>query len=239
MFLFFYKKISFDFNSLKATVILGFFNFLAFSLQTIALKFTPSNIIGLITGLYVIFTPFVALFVLKRKVNLYNLIGAFLAFFGMYLLVGNGVKITLGIGEILTILCAVAIAFHISFTEIYARKYNIYSLVTFQFLFISIFSLFFISFENRHFSFSFNVIFALLITSLFATVFAYYVQTKAQQYISATKTAIIYALEPLSAAVFGIFNGEKLKIFQIMGGGLIILAMIVSEVGEKLFQKRD
>ena len=237
MMIFFYNKISIDFNSLKAAFVLGIFNFLAFSLQTVALKFTLSSVVGLITGLYVIFTPFVAIFILKRKVNIYNLIGAFLAFAGMYLLIGSGVQIHFGVGEILTLLCALAVAFHISFTEIYARKYNIYTLVTFQFLFIALFSSLFVPFEKHQIRFSFNVIFALIITSVFATVFAYYVQTTAQKYISATKTAIIYALEPLSAGIFGIFVGEKLNLIQIVGGILIIKAMIISEVGDKIISK--
>ena len=237
MLLFFYKKITFNKNAIKAAFILGFFNFAAFSLQTLALKFTLSSVVGIITGFYVIFTPFVALFILKRKVNFYNIFGAFLAFFGMYLLIGTNVKITLGIGEILTLINALAVAFHISFTEIFARKHNIYTLVAFQFLFISLFSLIFIPVENHPVTISFNVIIALFITSVFATFFAYYVQTTAQKYISATKTAIIYALEPLSAGIFGIFVGEKLKFIQITGGVLIILAMIISEIGDKIISK--
>ncbi len=234
MFMIFHKKISFKKEAVIAALWLGVFNFTAFATQTFALLHTSSSIVGLITGLYVIFTPFIAMLIFKRKVKTHNIIGAFMAFAGMYLLTSSKVDFNFGIGEILTLICAVVFALHIVFTEIYARKYNIYTLVTFQFLFVSIFSLILFPAEPSKIKFSYNVITALIITSLFATAFAYYVQTTAQKFISATKTAIIYAIEPLSATLLGITLGEKLSLKQIIGAFMIIISTIISEVGDKI-----
>ncbi len=234
MLIIFYKKISLKKEAVIAAFLLGLFNFTAFATQTFGLLYTSSSIVGLITGLYVIFTPFLAMLIFKEKVKPHNIIGAFLAFFGMYLLTSGNLNFSLGIGEILTLICAIVFALHIVFTEIYARKYNNYTLVTFQFLFVSLFSLLLFPTEKPKMNFSFNVILALIITSLFATAFAYYVQTTAQKYISATKTAIIYALEPLSATFLGITMGEKLTIKQIIGAIIIVISTIISEIGDKL-----
>jgi drug/metabolite transporter (DMT)-like permease len=72
--------------------------------------------------------------------------------------------------------------------------------------------------------------------SFFATVFAFFVQTYAQKYTTPTKTAIIFALEPVTAAFFGVIYGEKLTLLQIIGGILVIIATIISEVGDKFIK---
>ncbi|WP_456479916.1 DMT family transporter [Nautilia sp.] len=236
MFIIFYKKISFDKDSLKAAIILGVFNFLVFSFQTFGLLYSPSSIVAFITGLYVILTPVVAFFVFKKHISVYALIGVVLAFFGIFLLTGADIR-GFGRGEMLTLVSTIFVALHINYTDIYSKKYNLYTLVTFQFLTVGILSLGFVPFEKGEIRFSRSVAVALVITVVFATVFAYFIQTYAQKFTTPTKTAIIFAMEPVSAAVFGYFYGEHLSIIQITGAVLVILAMLIAEIGDSLFRK--
>ncbi|GAB6074637.1 DMT family transporter [Nautilia lithotrophica] len=236
MFIIFYKKISFDKDSLKAAFILGIFNFLVFSFQTFGLLYSPSSIVAFITGLYVILTPIVAFFIFKKHISVFAIIGVILAFLGIYLLTGADIG-GFGKGEILTLISTVFVAFHINYTDIYSKKYNLYTLVTFQFFAVGILSLLFVPFEKGHTTFSTDVLIALIVTILFATIFAYFIQTYAQKFTTPTKTAIIFAMEPVSAAIFGYFYGEHLSIIQILGAVLVIIAMLIAEIGDLLFKK--
>ena len=230
MLIIFLKKIEFSKECLKASVILGIFNFGGYGFQTVALYFSPSSIVAFLTGLFVIFTPLFSFFIFKKKAQKKSILSAFLAVIGLYFLVLSD-NLSIAKGELLALICAVFYALHVTFTDIYSKKYNIFTLVTFQFLTVSLLSLIFIPFENiSSIHFSNQAIIAVLVTSLIATVFAFFVQTYAQQYTTPTKTAIIFALEPVTAAFFGYFNGEILSLKQIFGGILVIIAMIISEI---------
>jgi drug/metabolite transporter (DMT)-like permease len=236
MFILFYKKISFDKESLKAALLLGIFNFLVFSFQTFGLLYAPSSVVAFITGLYVILTPIVAFFIFKKRISPYAIIGVILAFLGIYLLTGANIG-SFGKGELYTFIATVFVALHINYTDIFSKKYNLYTLVTFQFLAVALLSLIFIPFEKGSVTFSKDVIIALTVTVLFATVFAYFIQTYAQKFTTSTKTAIIFAMEPVSAAIFAYFYGETLSLIQITGAVLVILAMLISELGDLFFRK--
>jgi len=236
MYLFFYKKIVIDRKSIIAAFVLGFFNFLAYALQTIGLYYLPSNIVAFLTGLFVVLTPIIAFFIFKKSISIYAIIGVVLSFTGIYFLTAGEIAFSLPI--ILVIICAVSYAFHVNFTDIYSKKYNIFTLVTFQFLAVSLFSLFFIPFENTsNIHFSFTVIFAIIITVLIATVFAFFVQTFAQKFTTPTKTAVIFAMEPVTASIFGYLYGENLTIKQLIGGLLVILAIIITEAGKNIIKQ--
>lgn len=236
MFILFYKKISFDKESLKAAFLLGVFNFLVFSFQTFGLLYAPSSVVAFITGLYVILTPIVAFFIFKKRISPYAIIGVILAFLGIYLLTGANIG-SFGKGELYTFIATVFVALHINYTDIFSKKYNLYTLVTFQFLAVALLSLIFIPFEKGSVTFSKDVIIALTVTVLFATVFAYFIQTYAQKFTTSTKTAIIFAMEPVSAAIFAYFYGETLSLIQITGAVLVILAMLIAELGDLFFRK--
>ena len=235
MFALFYKKIELNKSAIKYASILGVFNFIAFATQTIALNYTSSAIVAFITGLNVVFVPILAFLLFKKIASIYSIIAVLISAIGVYFLTMSG-SLSVGIGEFLTLICAVFVALHINYTDILAKKENIYTLVTFQFLTISILSFIFAIFEDKsRFVFSYNVVLAIVITSVFATVFAFLVQTAAQKYTTATKTAIIFTLEPLTAAIFSYFWGEPLSYAQIFGSFLIIVAMLISELRDKIF----
>ena len=72
---------------------------------------------------------------------------------------------------------------------------------------------------------------AIIITAVFATVYAFLIQTYMQQFTTASKTAIIFAMEPVSAAIFAYFMiSETLTSIQLSGAVLIVLATIIAEV---------
>ena len=214
-------------------VILGCFLFSAFATQTFGLAYTKSSIIAFLTGLNVIIVPFLAYVVFKEHVRKMVFISSLIAVCGLYLLTMSG-TLSLGKGEILGIICALLFALQILFTDKYSKRVNVYLLVLFQFITVTILSLLFsISLDSVTFDLNFNNTFlkALIITSIFATVYAFLIQTYMQQFTTPTKTAVIFSMEPVSAGVYGYFVGnELLSSIQLFGATLIIFALLLAEI---------
>lgn len=214
-------------------VILGILLFSAFATQTFGLIYTKSSIVAFITGLNVICVPFLAYFIFKENIGRNVLIASFIAVFGLYLLTMSG-TLTLGKGELLTLICAFLFALQIIYTGKFSKRVNIFLLVLFQLITVTTLSLFFsLIFESVTFNLTYDYAFfkAVIITAIFATVYAFLIQTYMQQFTTATKTAIIFAMEPVSASIFAYLSvGEILTTLQINGAILIVFATIIAEI---------
>ena len=217
-------------------ILLGVFLFLGFAAQTFGLAYTKSSIVAFITGLNVICVPFLAYFIFKDKVRKNVFVGSLVAVSGLYLLTMSGV-VTLGKGEFLSLIGAFLFALHIIFTGKFSKEINVYLLVFFQLITVAILSLCFsLTFDNTTFFIVYDYTFfkAVIVTALFATVYAFLIQTYMQQFTTATKTAIIFTMEPVSAAIFAYLTvSEVLTITQIWGAVLIILATLIAEINIK------
>lgn len=222
-----------DKDSMFYGVILGSALFAGFATQTFGLLYVKSSIVAFITGFNVIFVPFLAYVFFKDMVRRNVLIGSFVALLGLYALTMSG-KLSFGYGEFLVLICALMFAIHIVLTGKFSLKGDVFIIVCFQFLTVTLLSLLFsITFEEVTFAIEFNevVLKAIIITSLFATVYAFLIQTYFQQYTTATKTAIIFTMEPVSAAFYAYFVGnENLTTVQVVGALLIIVAMLLTEL---------
>ena len=214
-------------------VILGILLFSAFATQTFGLIYTKSSIVAFITGLNVICVPFLSYFIFKENIGRNVLIASFIAVFGLYLLTMSG-TLTLGKGELLTLICAFLFALQIIYTGKFSKRVNIFLLVLFQLITVTTLSLFFsLIFESVTFNLTYDYAFfkAVIITAIFATVYAFLIQTYMQQFTTATKTAIIFAMEPVSASIFAyLIVEETLTTLQINGAILIVFATIIAEI---------
>jgi drug/metabolite transporter (DMT)-like permease len=214
-------------------IILGIFLFSAFATQTFGLSYTKSSIVAFITGLNVICVPFLAYFIFKDHIKKNVLIATFIAVIGLYLLTMSG-ALTIGKGELLTLMCAFLFALQIIYTGKFSKEVNVFLLVLFQLITVAVLSLgFSLLLDDVTFNLSYDYAFfkAVLITAVFATVYAFLIQTYMQQFTSATKTAVIFAMEPVSASIFAFLSvGELLTNIQISGAILIVFATIIAEV---------
>lgn len=241
--------VKFDRNSVLYGLFLGAFLFSDFALQTYALKFTLSSTVAFIVGLNVVIVPFLMLIFFKTKIGIFSFIGALLAILGLYFLSGASFGIR-GLGEILSLSSALFFAFHVIFTGKFAKICNIYILICTQFFMVAFLSLVFaINFDkilpnsvqiirNLQISYEINFIIVVFLTSIFATVIAFFIQTFAQIYTTPAKTALILTFEPVSAGILGYLWGEKLLMIQIFGAILIIFAILLSEVGNLIFKNK-
>ena len=243
--------VKFDRGTIGRGVFCGLMLFCDFSCQTIALDYTLSSTVAFILGLNVVIVPFLMLAFFGKKVGASAFGGAVVALLGLYFLSGASGAVGFGIGERLTLVSAFAYALHIVFTGVCARKSNLYGFVIVQFICVCVCALIAAVFAphaefegeikvlgNLIFSPSFDFVFALVLTSIFATVAAFVIQTMAQNRgVSEIKTVLIFALEPVSAGIMGYAFGEKLSALQILGAALILAGILLSELGGLLGAK--
>jgi drug/metabolite transporter (DMT)-like permease len=227
-----------------AGFMLGVWLCLGYALQTIGLLYTTSSKAGFITGLNVVIVPFLSFIILKQRPSFNAVVGSILATCGLYLLTASG-DMSINKGDVFVFLCAIAFALHIVTTSIYATKFSPILLTTIQVQTVSIIC-FICSYLFEDWSliplstfFEFDVWLALLITALFATTIAFFIQTHFQQYTSPTRVALIFALEPVFAALTAyIWNDERLQQAALFGAVLILLGMILSELPQHIWQRK-
>ncbi|MCW8799403.1 MAG: DMT family transporter [Desulfobacter sp.] len=221
-----------DWKTLLRGSVLGVMLFGGFALQTLALLYTSASNTAFLTGLNVIFVPLLYAVIFRKAIAAKSLAGAVLAFIGLYLLCASGTSWSFNKGDLLGFACSICIAIHIIYTGKYARECDIYWLTTIQLGVIGLMSLL-IAYVTGHDALAWypEIRNALIICVLFATIFAFLVQTGMQQFISPSSTALIFCLEPVFAAICAYFLiDENIGITGLIGAVLILLGMILSEI---------
>ena len=105
---------------LLSGAVLGFFLFAATAIQTVALQTTDAGVCAFLTTAYVVWSPFLAWAIFKKKPNKQCLLAVVFAIIGIGLLsLTKGFGI--GFGELLTLLCGVGYALHIVFSDNYTE----------------------------------------------------------------------------------------------------------------------
>ncbi|MFD1738446.1 DMT family transporter [Bacillus salitolerans] len=229
-----------------AGIVIGTSLFLGYALQTFGLLYTSSSKAGFITGLSVVLVPLFAFVLLKQKPRLVAIVGSVIAVIGLFLLT-IGDNFSFNMGDILVLGCAVAFAMHIILISKYTNAFPTLLLTLGQILAVSILSIIFsLLFEdwklalNPQIIFEKEVVIALLVTSFLATAFAFFAQTKLQQYTTPTRVALIFATEPVFAAVTAYFwASERLGIMALVGCIFIFCGMIFAELPEKKKRKSN
>ncbi|MCL5029821.1 MAG: DMT family transporter [Bacteroidetes bacterium] len=247
----FYLKIRKRFNKTitLSGILLGTMFFLGFATQTIGLKYTSATKSGFITGTFVIFTPIFQLLFEKKRPSKGNLFGVVLVLAGLIFLSSKGNSILdifheigegFNIGDFFTLLGAIFFAMYLVYLDILIKKFEFFPLVILQVGSTAVLGIIFsiglsaFSVETITISISKNLIFALLYTSILATVVSTTLQTKFQKYLTPTKVGIILSFEPIFSAItaFIILN-ERISHFSFLGGLFIFTGLLVTELFDK------
>lgn len=222
-----------------------------FWLQTDGLRFTTTSKSGFITGLYVIFTPMVAL-LFGDRLRPSHALGALVATAGLALLVREPGTPWGGWnrGDTETLLGAVLCGFHIVMTSHFSRRSSGWVLAFMQVAVTGACSLLLTlclpapcGFQGAGVALAKGGTWvALGFMGLLATTLAFYVQSTYQARLGATESAIIFSSEPVwtaALAMSGWVPGirEHLSPLQLAGGGLILAATLVAELGPRLLKR--
>jgi drug/metabolite transporter (DMT)-like permease len=241
------RRVRPDRRSVLDGLVLGAILVTIFWLQTDGLRFTTTAKSGLITSLYVPFTPIFAFF-LKDRIKGAHAFAALLAGIGMYLLVhvpGN-LWSGWGRGEFETLACAVLCAFHVIYTTQFSRRSDGLVLAFMQVAVTGIvsalitlalpaphgFQTMLAGLQHR------DVQIAIAFMVGFTTIFCFWGMTSMQKYLSATEAAVVYSFEPVTATLVGVYwVGENFLPSQKMGAALIVIAMLSAELLPRLIAR--
>ena len=220
---------------------LGALLFAGFITQTAGLQYTTPSRSGFLTGLSVLLVPFVGLLLFRKWPSPPVLLGVALAVAGLWLLTGgiSGGGGATAKGDLLTIACAVVFAFYIVLLEPAARVHRSTPLVAAQLWVVTFLALLALPFVPRHLAASPALWWAVVYTGVLSTAVCLLAQTWAQARTSAVRAALIFALEPVFAAVWSVALGrERLGGRELAGGTLIVLGIVAAELGGALWARR-
>jgi len=211
-------------------LLIGVFLFLGYATQTVGLQYTTASNAGFITGLNVVLVPIFVAYYQKKMPPNPIIFGAFCAMIGLGLL-SIGDNFAINSGDPIVLACAFFFAAHIFFVGRFASEVNATVLTAFQILTVSLFSgLFTLAIPQPPMIFSGYVWFGLILTTLVCTSLAFFLQSKMQQFTSASHTAIIFAAEPVFSAVFAyLLAGEVLNPRGYLGAALVLSGILIAE----------
>lgn len=214
--------------------------------QTDGMRFTTTAKSGFITGLYVLFTPLIAV-VAGQRIKLTTAIGTVIATFGLYLLVHlpGGWLSGWNRGDVETLLCAFLCAIHLILMGKFARRTDAWLLASSQVIVAGIISVLVTAFLRAPFGYqnvpqllgNINVVVPTIYLALGSTVFAFWGQSRAQTQLGPAEAAVLFCIEPVTAALLSVFwLKEPMSTQQAFGGMLIVVAMVVSEALPYMFR---
>jgi drug/metabolite transporter (DMT)-like permease len=220
-----------------APLLIGAALFAGYTFQTTGLRLTTPAKAGFITGLSVVIVPLVAALLLRQPPGRNAWVGVGLALAGLALL-SLTAAMTIEPGDLLVLGCAVAFAAHILLTGYFSPRYDPLWLTLGQIVTVAILSgVAALLVESPPGPTAFTrgltgqVLFAAAFTGIFATSFAFGIQTISQRFTTSTHTALIFAAEPVFAGLFSfLLIGEVLGPRQLIGCGLILAGMVVAEM---------
>jgi drug/metabolite transporter (DMT)-like permease len=209
--------------------VLGVLIALGIGLQTAGLERTTVTSTGFITGLYVLFTPLLALALFRTSIPRELWLAVGLALVGLALL--SGVPESSMEGDLLVLASTVAQALQIVLVERYANRFDVFALTFAQVLTACLlFAAIALPRGDLEVPRGAIVWAALLVTGVFACAFALAVQIWAQRRVSATRIAIIFSLETVFAGLFGyLLAGDRLGSVGLVGCALIFAGIVVAE----------
>jgi drug/metabolite transporter (DMT)-like permease len=221
-------------------IILGIILGLGYITQTFGLAHASASVTGFITGMFVVFTPLISWIFLRRKIDRKTWIAVALATLGLGLLGLHGWS--MGIGELLTLGCALCYALHIVGLGEWSSKYDIYRFAVIQILVVAIIMMLAAVPGGIVVPPDSGVWGAIVITGLLATAGAFFVQTWAQSLVSPPRISIVMTMEPVFAGVFGVLlAGNRLNAQILAGMFCVLIAMIMVQIksitGFKLLRK--
>ena len=224
----FWKKFkNINTEDLKAGIIIGIFLFLAFLFQTVGLQYTTVSKQAFITASNVVMVPFILWFIIKKTPDIYEIAAAILCFVGIGILSLEG-GLVIGLGDGLTLICAVFFALHIISIGYYSKKHDPILLTIIQFGVAAVFS-FLVAFVLKV---EFTPITKEIATTMFflavvSTILAFGIQNVAQKYTTSTHAAIILSLESVFGSLFSVWLLSERFTFKLFMGCIIIFIAII------------
>ena len=212
--------------------------FLGFFLQTMSSKFITASKVAFFTGSYVIFIPFLAWVLYKKRPHIAAFIAAVITVIGLYLLTSFDGLGSIKAGDLFALLCAVVFAVHLILIDKMLEYVDGIIMASLQLIIAGIISLSAGIITSTPFDInavSRESIYSIIYLAIGATGIAYLLQTVSQKYVNPNKAGIILSLESFLGALGSIiFMKDPLTINFVIGGICMISAIFICEIGSTI-----
>jgi len=225
-------------GDLKLFLLMALFEpFLYFMGESYGLKYVSSTVASVIVATIPLFTPIVAWYFYKEKLSRTNLIGLFITFFGVSLVVldssFNFTASPLGVSlEFLAVMGAIGYA---SVLKGISHRYNTFTIITYQNLLGAVLFLpFWLAFEFRDFTpvtFNPKAFGAIVKLAIFASTFSFILFTYSVRNMGINKSNIFINTIPVFVAVFAyLILGDQLNFHQMVGIAIVISGLFLAQI---------
>ncbi|AKV88116.1 hypothetical protein AKG07_12135 [Microbacterium sp. CGR1] len=218
-------------RDIGAGVAIGVMIYLGYGLQTVGLQTIDSSTSAFITAMYIPLVPLAQWAVFRKRPPAMAFVGAALAFLGLLLIAGpDAFALTLGAGEILTLISTLPIAAEIILISVFAGRIDLGRITIIQLLTAGVLGILTMPIVGEGLP-EFSWIWVGCAVGLgVASCVIQLTMNWAQKSVSPTRATIIYAGEPVWAAVIGRIAGERLPVAALIGGALVVLGILASEL---------
>lgn len=223
--------VPFDRRALRPALLLGLIAFAGYATQTIGLELTTASKAAFLTALNVILAPMVARLLYGDRVAPRVWLAAVLALIGLGLMTLRG-EGGVTAGDLWVVGTALSYALYIVYLGAVAGGSNALALAGMQQLPVALLAwLWAIPHLDALPSVPTGTWLAIIYLAAIATALVTVLQTYAQRVVPATVAALLFALEPVFAAIIAFaLLGETLGTVGWIGGGVVLLALMVSEL---------
>lgn len=210
----------------------------AASLQQFGVAYTTVGKAGFITALYIVIVPLFGLF-LKRAVGANIWVSVALATVGMYLLcITEGFSI--GKGDVLVFLCAIAFSFHIMVIDYFSPKADGVVISCIQFFTAGVVSAVMMFLFERP---TWEAVTAAWLPVSYAGVMscgvAYTMQVVAQKDLEPTIASLLMSLESVFSLLAGwVILGQRLSARELFGCVLVFAAILLAQIPPRLYSRQ-
>ena len=224
--------------ALRAGLAVGVFLYVGYALQTTGLNLTTPSKSAFLTGISTVLVPLLLIIVWRAHIQPWRVAGIVAAFAGLFLMtvpagreaIADFAKVNTG--DLLTIACALAFAFHIILVGRATQRFPFQQIAVLQ---IAVAAVLMTAtaplLERPHIELNSTVVWTLLITATLCTALAFTVQAWAQQFTPATHTALIFTLEPVFAWLTSfVYLKERLGLRAGAGALMILAGTLISEL---------
>lgn len=226
------KGFKFDLKTLKAGIIMGSLFFIATNLQQAAFKYSTPGKIAFITATYIFVIPILRLFQ-KKKTSLITWLCILASAVGLYFLcIDPDEGAELNIGDLLTLGCAVAFAFHIMLIDRFTKIHDGLKLSCTQFAFTGVISLIILPFfEHPTLADIHSAVIPLLYAGILSCGVAYTLEILGQKYTPPTLASLIMCSESVFAVIAAaLFLKQIPTLRECIGCIIMFVAITLSQV---------
>jgi drug/metabolite transporter (DMT)-like permease len=225
--------------TLRYGIILGIILFGVFAGIMFGLKTTSTSNAGFLVSMTVIFVPILSALIFKEKIPARIIMGVVLAITGIGFLTLDS-RLVLQPGDLLCILAALLYAVYILVTGVATKVADTLNLGMIQLGAAAGTGLVFSwIFESPQLPYTREGWISVLVLGLVCSAFGFICQPIAQKYTTPSHTGLIFALEPVFAALFGyLFASEVLPLKGYLGAALVLLGVLVAEIKINRREKR-